>query len=90
MKSGRINLHEYFSGQIICNDRSLLRADLFFDSRLHRHETASTQKNITAFRISVIAFLFLPAACIFFFVSPLLSNAPLFPFYLFIKLFLAA
>ena len=49
----------------------------------------STQKNIDAFWISVIAFLLLLAAYIFFFVSPLLSIAPLFPVYIFTKLFLA-
>ena len=45
----------------------------------------STQKNIDAFWISVIAFLLLLAAYIFFFVSPLLSIAPLFPVYIFTK-----
>lgn len=49
----------------------------------------STQKNIDAFWISVIIFLFLLAVYIFFFISPLLSIAPLFPIYIFTKLFLS-
>ena len=49
----------------------------------------STQKNIDAFWISVIAFLFLLAVYIFFFVSPLMSHETLFAVYIFTKLFLA-
>ena len=48
----------------------------------------STQKNIDAFWVSIIVFLLLLTAYIFFFASPLLSIAPLFPVCIFMKLFL--
>ncbi|WP_156797556.1 hypothetical protein [Pyramidobacter piscolens] len=52
--------HEYFSGQIICDDRSLRHADRFFDSRFHGHETAKyaeKHRRVLDFsdRVSVVA-----------------------------------
>jgi len=48
----------------------------------------STQKNIDAFWISILAFLGILAVYIFLWISPILSVAPLFPLFIFGKLFL--
>lgn len=48
----------------------------------------ATQKNIDAFWICMLIFLLLLALYIFFFFSRLLAVAPLFPFILFLRLFL--
>ncbi len=49
---------------------------------------SSTQKEIDAFWISIILFLIVLAAYIGLFFSPILAIAPLFPIYIFTKLFL--
>ncbi len=49
----------------------------------------STQKEIDAFWISIILFLIVLAIYIGLFFSPILAIAPLFPIYIFAKLFLA-
>ena len=49
----------------------------------------ASQKTIDAFWLCNLAFLALLAAFIFFFFSPLLAIAPLFPLILFARLFLA-
>ncbi len=49
----------------------------------------STQKDIDAFWISIILFLVVLAVYIGLFFSPILAIAPLFPIYIFTKLFLA-
>lgn len=48
----------------------------------------STQKNIDAFWISILVFLGILAVYIFLWISPILSVAPLFPLFIFGKLFL--
>lgn len=48
----------------------------------------STQKNVDAFWISILIFLAILAAYIFVWVSPILAVAPLFPMFIFGKLFL--
>lgn len=50
---------------------------------------SATQKNIDVFWICMLIFLALLAVYIYFFFSPLLAIAPLFPFVLFLRLFLA-
>ncbi len=50
---------------------------------------SSTQKDIDAFWVSIILFLIVLAVYIGLFFSPILAIAPLFPIYIFTKLFLA-